>query len=95
MDISSINWLAVLVSTLVFYGLGAIWYAPPVFGKAWMKAIGMDKDSVKKDVNMTKLFVTTFILSLIMVVNLAFFLSDASIGAGEGALTDFLRDLAG
>lgn len=90
MDISSINWLAVLVSTLVFYGLGAFWYAPPVFGKAWMKAIGMDKDSAKKDVNMTKLFITTFILSLIMVVNLAFFLSDASIGAGEGALYGFL-----
>lgn len=90
MDISSINWLAVLVSTLVFYGLGAFWYAPPVFGKAWMKEIGKNKDSVKKDVNMTKIFITTFILSLIMVVNLAFFVSGPTIGATEGALYGFL-----
>lgn len=90
MDISSINWLAVLLSTLVFYGLGAFWYAPPVFGKAWMKAIGKDKDNVKQDVNMIKIFITTFVLTLIMVVNLAFFISGPSVGAGEGALYGFL-----
>lgn len=90
MDISTINWLAVLVSTLLFYALGALWYAPPVFGKAWMKEIGMNQDDAKKNVNMTKILITTFILSLIMVVNLAFFVSGPTIGATEGALYGFL-----
>jgi Protein of unknown function (DUF1761) len=40
--LGDLNWLAVLVAALAYFVLGAIWYAPPVFGKAWMKAAGME-----------------------------------------------------
>jgi Protein of unknown function (DUF1761) len=38
--LSDLNWLAVLVAALAYFVLGGIWYAPPVFGKAWMAAAG-------------------------------------------------------
>jgi hypothetical protein len=40
--LGDLNWLAVLVAALAYFVLGAIWYAPPVFGKAWMKASGIE-----------------------------------------------------
>jgi hypothetical protein len=88
MDPSTINWLAVVVSTLAFYGIGAIWYSV-LFGKAWMKEIGITPDDTKK-VNMVKMMSLTFILSLIMVTNLAFFISSPTITGTEGALYGFL-----
>ncbi|MBK7172231.1 MAG: DUF1761 domain-containing protein [Bacteroidales bacterium] len=89
MDPSNINWLAVLVSTLSFYGIGAIWYSPLLFGKIWMKELNMSPDA-PKNANMAKIMSFTFILSLIMVTNLAFFLADPKVGASEGALYGFL-----
>jgi hypothetical protein len=38
--LGDLNWLAVLVAALAYFILGAIWFAPPVFGKAWIKASG-------------------------------------------------------
>ena len=35
--LGDLNWLAVLVAALVYFILGAIWYAPPIFGRAWMR----------------------------------------------------------
>jgi hypothetical protein len=39
--LSDLNWPAVLVAALAYFAIGAVWYAPPVFGKAWMAAGGM------------------------------------------------------
>jgi len=38
--LGELNWLAVIVATVVYFALGALWYAPPVFGNAWMRAAG-------------------------------------------------------
>jgi hypothetical protein len=39
--LGDLDWLAVLVAALAYFAIGAVWYAPPVFGKAWMAAGGM------------------------------------------------------
>lgn len=39
--LTDLNWLAVIVAALAYFAIGAVWYAPPVFGKAWMAAGGM------------------------------------------------------
>ncbi len=36
--LGDLNWLAVLVAAIAFFALGAVWYAQPVFGKAWTRA---------------------------------------------------------
>ena len=41
LDLGAINWLAVLVATLIYFALGAVWFAPATpIGKAWMEASG-------------------------------------------------------
>lgn len=42
-----INYLAVLVSAIAAIGLGALWYGP-LFGKAWMKEVGLTADDMQK-----------------------------------------------
>ncbi|HEY7583835.1 MAG TPA: DUF1761 domain-containing protein [Acidimicrobiia bacterium] len=38
--LGELNWLAVVVATVVYYGLGALWYSRGVFGDRWAKSIG-------------------------------------------------------
>lgn len=33
--LGQINWLAVIVATIVYFALGALWYSPVAFGKPW------------------------------------------------------------
>ena len=40
--LEDLNWLAVIVAALAYFLLGAVWYAPPVFGRAWMRASGIE-----------------------------------------------------
>ena len=39
MDMSSVNWLAVVVCVIVAMVSGFIWYHPSVFFKAWWQAL--------------------------------------------------------
>jgi hypothetical protein len=43
--LGELNWLAVIVAALAYFVLGALWYAPPVMGKTWMAAGGMEMPS--------------------------------------------------
>lgn len=42
--LGDVNWLATIVAALVYFALGALWYAPPVLGKAWMRAVEWSPD---------------------------------------------------
>jgi hypothetical protein len=75
MDMSSINWLAVLVAGVSAFVLGGVWYSPALFGKAWMAENKMTVEDVKKG-NASKIYGWAFILSLVMSANLAMFLAD-------------------
>jgi len=39
--LGEIDWLAVIIAAVAYFVIGAVWYAPPLFGKAWMAAGGM------------------------------------------------------
>lgn len=41
--LGELNWLAVIVATIVYFALGALWYSPVAFGKPWQRAIGWDE----------------------------------------------------
>lgn len=71
MDFSAINWLAVVVSAVAFFALGAIWYGP-LFGKAWQKGAGLSDEEIKS-ANMGKLFGSAFVFALIICVGMAIF----------------------
>ena len=75
MDMSTINWLAVLVSGISAFVLGGVWYSPALFGNAWMSENRMTVEDVKKG-NAMKIYGIGFILSLLMAANLAMYLAD-------------------
>jgi hypothetical protein len=39
MDLSTVNWLAVAVSTIAAFVVGSIWFGPKTFFHIWWKAI--------------------------------------------------------
>ena len=43
LDLSGLNWLAILVATVAAFVLGGLWYGP-LFGKAWMAALGKTEE---------------------------------------------------
>ena len=51
LDVSAINWLAVIVGTLIYFGLGALWYSPPLFARPWQAAIGWDDSRPQPQTN--------------------------------------------
>ncbi|MBL7747055.1 MAG: DUF1761 domain-containing protein, partial [Chitinophagaceae bacterium] len=63
MDMSSINWLAVLVAGISAFVVGGIWYSPGLFGKAWMADNNFTEEQIKKGGNKGKIFGWTFIFS--------------------------------
>lgn len=67
---TSLNYWAVLVAGVVYFILGAIWYAGPVFGNAWMRAIGKSKEQVDADFSAMKL-VWAFVGSLVIAYGIA------------------------
>jgi len=89
MDPSLINWPAVFVAALSSFMVGGIWYNPKVFGNTWMKESKLKEEELKA-ASQAKIFGFTGLFSLLMAINLAFFLAvpstDTTWGATAGAL---------
>jgi hypothetical protein len=66
--LSEINYLAVAVAALAFFAWGAIYYAPPLAGKTWQKALGRTPEQIRPN---PVIFIASFILYFVMAVTLA------------------------
>jgi hypothetical protein len=65
----SLNYLAILVSGLLLWFLGAIWYSPVVFAKPWMEILGIKKGESKQSgliLGMVASFIGDVVLSFIL-----------------------------
>ena len=82
------NALAVLVAALIGFVIGALWYSPMLFGRAWMRAAGVSEEQIAGG-NKARIFGLTFLFLLIMAYCLAMFLGDPSITLQTGALYGF------
>lgn len=81
-----VNLLAVLIAAMAAMGIGSIWYGP-LFGKTWMKLIGISKDDVNKK-EMPKLYGIMFLASLVEAYVLSHFIHYAgAVGLVLGAKT--------
>jgi hypothetical protein len=90
-DLTTINWLAVVTATLSSFLLGYFWYSPMLFGKRWMKESGVTPESAK-NTNMFKTFGTALILALIAAFFLALFIGKNA-GALFGAIAGFMAGI--
>ena len=86
-----INYIAVLVSAVAGFVIGALWYSV-LFGKVWMKLSGMDNKKIEKEKKkgMTKSFIGGFVALLVMAFVLAHFVDMAEAATVlEGAQAGF------
>jgi hypothetical protein len=86
------NYLAILAAALSAFVLGGIWYAPGVFGRAWMQECGFTEESLKKMGGMGRIFGVSFVLELLMAFNLAAFIgpkASLAFGTFAGAAAGF------
>jgi len=70
---TTMNVVAILVASAIAFVIGGVWYAPPVFGKAWMALSGISYDELHKR-PMGLVFGGSFLLAVVMTVNLSMFL---------------------
>lgn len=80
-----INWISLLLASIVPMVMGFIWYHKAVFGKAWMECVGMTEEDAAKS-NMPMIFGISLILSAL----LSFFFIHFNNGPGqEGQFDSF------
>ena len=68
-----LNWLAIIVATVGWFILGAIWYAPPVMGRTWQRAANVEVPEGYRP--SPAIFVWTFLTYLIAVIATAILVS--------------------
>jgi hypothetical protein len=84
------NHWAILVSAVIQWVLGAVWYSPALFAKPWMAALGITPDPSKKKsmiVGMIMSFIGSLVLSFVL---LHVILWSGAGTWGAGALVGFI-----
>jgi len=71
-----INHLAVFVCAVMSLVIGALWWSPLLFAKAWQRENGISDEQLAK-VNPLRNFGLAFLLAWVVSYNLAFFLGDS------------------
>ena len=80
-DLGSVNWLAVIIGTVVYFLLGAAWFAPMTpLGKAWVKAAAYESPT-SGALSGNAFYAIPFMTCLVMVIALA--LLAAAIGVAS------------
>jgi len=87
MDMSNVNWLAVVVCVIVAMISGFIWYHPAVFYKPWWHGIG--KEGTETGNPNPVIYVFTILAAFVEAVSVSFMLSamgsnTVSLGLGAG-----------
>ena len=67
LEFSGLNWLAILAATVAAFVLGWLWYGP-LFGQAWLKAIGKTAEEIEPS---PRPFIITFFTTLLNCIVLA------------------------
>ena len=81
-----VSWLGVIVATVASFAIGAVWYSPVLFAKAWQREAGVS-DEKAKSANMPLIFGTTFVLQFLAALVFAMFLGPRpglAFGVGAG-----------
>ena len=77
----TLNWLAILFAALSTFLIGGLWYSPLLFEKEWLISNDFKPEDLKRR-NMPVTFGLTFLLSVIMALNLALFIGIEGVGYG-------------
>jgi hypothetical protein len=59
------NWLAVILATVAFFAVGALWYTV-LFGKIWQREVGLSNEQLTGGRNMMLVMGTCFVLEFVV-----------------------------
>jgi len=84
-----INHLAVFICAIANLALGALWYSPILFYRAWLNETKLSEEQLAKS-SPAKTYGLAFLFALVISYNLAFFLGDNQTTAVWGTTAGFL-----
>lgn len=64
-----LNWLAIVLGTVVFFAVGAVWYSA-LFAKAWQREVGLSTEQLTGGRNMMAIMGTCLLLEFVVVLML-------------------------
>ncbi len=73
-ELGDVNWLLVVIAVVVHQVLGFLWYGP-LFGAAWMRAMGTTKEQIQERGMSPAPFIIAGVGSLLSAIALALLLS--------------------
>ena len=84
-----LNWIAIVAAGLSAFLVGGLWYAPPLFGKAWQAAAGLSDEQLAGG-SAAKTFGGAAVLSVVAAAMFSMFIGPKpalgfAIGAGASA----------
>ena len=62
-----INWLAVIVVTIIYFLIHFFWYFPIVFGNIWLKLVGKESEPKSKIIRDTIIMIPTSFVTVLMI----------------------------
>jgi hypothetical protein len=72
MPVTQINFVAVFVTALSPFALGALWYSPFAFGRLWAESHGYDKEKmIEMQASAARAYVVSFLCYLFMALVLS------------------------
>lgn len=85
LDLGGINWLAVAIGTVVYFLLGAVWFAPATpIGRAWVKAAAYESPT-SGTLSTNVFYVFPLVTCLVMVIAVALLAQATGVGnLGDG-----------
>ena len=87
--LANLNWLAVLVASLVSFVSGAIWFGPKTFFPVWWKAMGKEpSEAAGSGSNIAVVFGATYLGQLFQVTAMAIIIAAARIANPAFSLAD-------
>lgn len=85
-----VNLWAALVSGLVYFAIGGLWYSPMLFAKPWMAAMGISPDDEGMKKGAAKAMTGQFIVSMVTALILTIVVTQAGAqNAMWGAISGF------
>lgn len=86
-----INYISLIVTALIGFGIGSFWYSPFLFGKEWMEGRKISKEDIK-NTPVLRSYAIQFIFSLITFSVLGFIIN--SLGASNTSEGAFIGAMA-
>ena len=89
----TINIWPFLISAVVSFAIGALWYSPILFGKEWMRLTKMTEADMAaaKASGVWKSYLSHFIATVVMLAVLGFFIATSNaVSATDGAFLGFV-----